>query len=284
MNSPEVMARNAVNGIGRSILEMLRKKPKATGADIDGRVAKRVLNLAEGLHAQLSKAPAAERRLRGVELAELEAKKELAAVRSDRDLWKGRYEGAVETAKILAPKTPAPTPAPLTEDPAEDGFDKPPITTSRLYSLLALVISDIEEAFEAGALEDLTVRERDLLQSWAALTHLAASDNDDVEVPERPSDILEKLGLDETDHRKAKARRERHAATLEQVRELDRVQLIDLLNSISVQCYDEESDAELREAVAVNVADGTLSAGAVLTAGERAESIRKTVAERSRPV
>ena len=39
---------------------------------------------------------------------------------------------------------------------------------------------------------------------------------------------------------------------------LSRSEMVDLLESVSIQCYDSESDAELREAVKVNILDGTI--------------------------
>lgn len=39
---------------------------------------------------------------------------------------------------------------------------------------------------------------------------------------------------------------------------LDRTKVVELLESASIQCYDHESDEELRQALRVNVADGTI--------------------------
>jgi len=40
---------------------------------------------------------------------------------------------------------------------------------------------------------------------------------------------------------------------------LDRAQCVELLENVSIQCYDSESVEELREAVEANVDDGTIS-------------------------
>ena len=40
--------------------------------------------------------------------------------------------------------------------------------------------------------------------------------------------------------------------------QLPRFRCVEMLESVGIQCYDDETTAELREAVSVNLADGTL--------------------------
>jgi len=47
--------------------------------------------------------------------------------------------------------------------------------------------------------------------------------------------------------------------------QLDRDQIVSLLESISIQCYDNESTETLREALIVNVEDGTLDPSQIPT-------------------
>lgn len=51
---------------------------------------------------------------------------------------------------------------------------------------------------------------------------------------------------------------------------MDRAQVVELLEGISIQCYDHESDQVLRDAVIQNVEDGTLDESDVLAASEEA--------------
>ena len=44
----------------------------------------------------------------------------------------------------------------------------------------------------------------------------------------------------------------------ERLNRLDRSQIVTLLESVSIACYDSESTDELREALAVNIEDGTI--------------------------
>lgn len=50
------------------------------------------------------------------------------------------------------------------------------------------------------------------------------------------------------------------------IRDLDRASCERLLTAVSIQCYEHESDAELREAVAANYKDGTISGDDLLSA------------------
>lgn len=51
---------------------------------------------------------------------------------------------------------------------------------------------------------------------------------------------------------------DKEMATEDYAKELSREKCIELLTGASIQCYDSESDEVLREAVAVNIADGTI--------------------------
>lgn len=44
---------------------------------------------------------------------------------------------------------------------------------------------------------------------------------------------------------------------------MDRSEIVAILEGISIQCYDHESDAILREAVIQNIEDGTLDASSI---------------------
>lgn len=47
--------------------------------------------------------------------------------------------------------------------------------------------------------------------------------------------------------------------SLAAIEALDRAEIVALLESVSIQCYDHETTEELREALRVNIDDGTIS-------------------------
>lgn len=74
----------------------------------------------------------------------------------------------------------------------------------------------------------------DVLDRWKARQE-EESDEDEDDEPEFSQELLTKLNR------------------------LDRQQIVELLESASIQCYDNESDDVLLEALKVNIADGTIS-------------------------
>lgn len=53
------------------------------------------------------------------------------------------------------------------------------------------------------------------------------------------------------------------------INQLARTQIVELLEAASIQCYDHESTADLREALRVNHGDGTVTADAIWYVWER---------------